>query len=153
MKWWKNFIKCGIQLRIQLAARREFMYKHYSVLLLRKNISTGKRVTRQETTFTRTIWISENQRLQTKTPEKLRQYGQPGWVWNVLRNLCHDFHLHCQVHWLTPLLRCCLKALLGQKTFSRGILTGTAMILALFLLRNLTIFICWWHYRFRHRAS
>jgi len=64
----KKFIKYGTQLHIQLAARREFTYKHYSVFLLRKNISTCWRVTRQETTFTQTI--SENQRLQTKTPEK-----------------------------------------------------------------------------------
>jgi len=41
---------------------------HYSVFLLGKNISTGSWVTRQETTFNRTI--SRNQRLQTKTLEK-----------------------------------------------------------------------------------
>ena len=32
--------------------------------------------------------------------------------------------------------------MLEQKTFSGGVLTDTAMILALFLLRNFAIFIC-----------
>ena len=42
------------------------------------------------------------------------QYGQPVWVWKVLRNLCRDFH-HFQVLWLKPLFqRCCLKALLKK---------------------------------------
>jgi len=52
------------QMRIQLAARS----KYYSVFLQRKMFPRLERVTRQETTFTRTL--SRNKRLHTKTPEK-----------------------------------------------------------------------------------
>ena len=102
MKWWKNFIKSGTQLHIQLAVRREFMYKHYSVFLLRK-----KYFHRLENDLTRNIIHPNNKRkpkIANKNAGKVTcQYGQPVWVWNVVRNLCHDFHLHFQVLWLTPL--------------------------------------------------
>jgi len=41
VKGLNKIYKIRFQLHIQLATRREFMYKHYSVFLLRKNISTG----------------------------------------------------------------------------------------------------------------
>ena len=67
------------------------------------------------------------------------QHGQPRWVSKVLRSLCRDFHLHFQVLWLTPLLRCCLKALVNKKRFSREVLANTARFLRFTSLQTLRI--------------
>jgi len=67
------------------------------------------------------------------------RHAQPVWVWKMLRNFCREFQLHFHVVWLTPLFeRCCLKALLWKKRFSRGVSANTARFLRFFSLETLT---------------
>jgi len=109
-------------------------------------------VTRQETTFTRTI--SRNQRLQTKTPEKEHKIWPARLSVKVVSKL---------MSWFSP-------------SFSGALVNATALTLLLgssarknYLVAAFQLTLpdpcpvssqklcafhsSWWHYRFRHRAS
>ena len=105
----KNFIsrslqsnKYGNQLQIQLAARREFL-----IFLTLRCILTKKEYFHRLKSDSATNNIHPNNRqkpeITNKNTGKITcKYGQSRSVKGASK-LCHDFHLHFQVLWLTPL--------------------------------------------------